>query len=157
MHICIRREDLPQKIQLLFTHIPVNMTTQQDIFSIIAEDRRAPDEVLSQLVSEKYNVTVDHEELAKQKKLFNIRFDRGKKRRLSLTDVVSGGDSLCKVFQPKSADWMYAEGAREEPPSAPTAVEPVLVEPAPVHPRKLFQICKDPQKQRKVQHIYDAI
>ena len=74
-------------IQLTKIHEPDNMATQRDIFSIIAEDRKAPNEEISQLISEKYNVIVDDKELINQKKMFNNRYSRGKKRK-SLSVII---------------------------------------------------------------------
>ena len=84
-------------IKLIIHHI--HMATEKDVFSVIAPVRNSPQTVLAQLVSDKYGVEVDVDEMARLKSKFNKSFNRGKRSRQTLSDVVnSGGREI--IFSP---------------------------------------------------------
>ena len=82
----------------------INMATEKDVFSIIAADRNSPRSVLAQLISDKYHVEADLDDVQRLKVKFNNRYSRSKNKKSSqsLNDVVSSG-STDIIFSPPRA------------------------------------------------------
>ena len=57
------------------------MATEKDVFSIIAADRNSPRSVLAQLISDKYHVEADLDDVQRLKVKFNNRYSRYQKTR----------------------------------------------------------------------------